>query len=68
MIAGLKKCIPNTLDGILQTEAIEAIDKDDVLLANTQLAETIVSKSENNFCFTAFMCIHPALPYFFKYP
>ena len=51
--AGLKKCIPITRSAFLHAEAIDAIDKEDVLVAKIQSSETIRSKSENNFCFTS---------------
>ena len=45
--------MPITFSGFAQAEAIEVIDKEDVLEANTQVPEVTLSNSLKTDCFTS---------------
>src|SRR5690348_7968860 len=48
--AGLKKCKPTTRPGASHADAIDAIESDDVFVANTQLRDTAPSRWRKSDC------------------
>src|SRR5436305_15284549 len=51
MCTGLKKCMPTILCGRAAARAISVIDKDEVLVAQMQLACVVSSHSRSRLCF-----------------
>ena len=55
--AGLKKCIPITLSGNLQDDAIEVTEREDVFVARMVDSGQMTSSSENIFFFTSIVLV-----------